>query len=82
MKAKSVFSLLIFLLFVTSSVSVFAQTTPPPTELLPGDIAIIGFNSDGTDDFTFVVLREIKSGTEIRFTDRGGEIMKPFQVGL
>ncbi len=71
MKAKSVFSLLIFLLFVTSSVSVFAQTTPPPTELLPGDIAIIGFNSDGTDDFTFVVLKEIKAGTEIRFTDRG-----------
>ncbi|HEY6914367.1 MAG TPA: BACON domain-containing carbohydrate-binding protein, partial [Paludibacter sp.] len=42
------------------------------TTLLPGDIAFIGINTDGsTDDFDFVLLTPISSGTVINFTDCG-----------
>jgi hypothetical protein len=34
-----------------------------------GDIAFIAYNGDGNDDFAFVVLSEISSGTVIYFTD-------------
>ncbi len=51
------------------------QTKPvveaAPTTLAAGDIAIIGFNSDDTDQFAFVLLRDIGSGTVINFTDDG-----------
>ncbi len=43
----------------------FAQT------LFPGDITIIGVNSDNPDDFSFVTLIDLPTGTEIRFTDSG-----------
>lgn len=39
--------------------------------LEPGDIAIIGFNSDGNTQFSFVCLKEISPGTIIYFTDNG-----------
>ena len=41
------------------------------TTLAPGDIAIIGVNSDNPDDFSFVLLTDITAGTEIFFTDSG-----------
>ena len=41
------------------------------TVLTPGDIAITGFNSDNPDEFTFVLLRDVVTSTQIRFTDRG-----------
>ncbi len=44
----------------------FGQTT-----LAAGDIAITGVNSDGTDEFSFVLLKDIVSGTVINFTDNG-----------
>ena len=43
----------------------------PKSDLDPGDIAIVGFNSDNPDDFAFVALTDIASGAEIRFTDNG-----------
>lgn len=46
-----------------------------PTTLTAGDIAIIGFNavSSGaqSDEFTFVLLKDIEAGTLIKFTDNG-----------
>ncbi len=40
--------------------------------LVAGDIAFIGINSDGSEDhFSFVLLRDFESGTEIKFTDNG-----------
>ncbi|MEO0552864.1 MAG: Ig-like domain-containing protein [Bacteroidota bacterium] len=39
--------------------------------LSAGDIAFTGYNSDGNDDFSFVVLKDIDVGTKIRFTDYG-----------
>ena len=44
----------------------FAQTT-----LSAGDIVISVYNEDGDDDFSFVLLKDIVSGTEIIFTDNG-----------
>ncbi|NET03131.1 MAG: endonuclease [Symploca sp. SIO2B6] len=42
-----------------------------PTTLTAGDIAIIGFNFDNPDEFAFVPLVNIGTGTEIKFTDNG-----------
>ena len=39
--------------------------------LSPGDIAIIGYNSDDPDTFSFVALKPIGVGTVINFTDKG-----------
>ncbi|MEM1280126.1 MAG: hypothetical protein AAGG53_08960, partial [Cyanobacteria bacterium P01_H01_bin.152] len=41
------------------------------TTLMPGDIAIIGFNFDNPDEFAFVPLVDLEVGTEIKFTDNG-----------
>jgi len=40
-------------------------------DLAPGDIAIIGINSDDPDGFSFVSLNDIGQGTVIKFTDNG-----------
>jgi hypothetical protein len=43
-----------------------------PTELGPGDIAIVGFSKVGdVSNFAFVLLVDIETGTQIRFTDAG-----------
>ncbi|MDX2360122.1 MAG: hypothetical protein QNK23_04910, partial [Crocinitomicaceae bacterium] len=58
--------LLIVLLLVGSNIS-YSQTT-----LLPGDIAFVGVNVDGSfDDFSFVVLADLDASTQIKFTDQG-----------
>lgn len=56
----------ILLLALLYQVSVHAQTT-----LSAGDIAIIHYNSDNPDEFSFLCLRGIDSGTQIYFTDNG-----------
>ncbi|HLP33549.1 MAG TPA: hypothetical protein VK202_08760, partial [Bacteroidia bacterium] len=64
-------NLLLFALFLLTSVSLSAQTT-----LALGDIAFTGYNSDNSsvlDEFSFVILKStgITAGTTIYFTDRG-----------
>ena len=54
-----------FFFILVSALTAKAQT------LSPGDIAIVGFNFDNTDQIAFVALTEIPSGTEIKFTDDG-----------
>ncbi|WP_165605774.1 T9SS type A sorting domain-containing protein [Flavivirga aquatica] len=51
--------------------------------LSPGDIIITGFNSDNAfiDDFSFVLLTDIVSGTEINFTDIGWLSSGSFRTG-
>ncbi|MDJ0662853.1 MAG: lamin tail domain-containing protein [Crocosphaera sp.] len=49
------------------------------TVLLPGDIAIIGFNFDNPDEFAFVTLVDIVAGTEISFTDNGWQANGTFR---
>jgi hypothetical protein len=41
------------------------------TQLQPGDIAILGYQTDNPDEFSFLALKEISSGTQISFTDNG-----------
>ncbi len=63
---KSALLLFVFSTFLSSS-TIYSQTT-----LVAGDIAIVGYNSTAAeDDFTFVLLRDITSGTNIKFTDFG-----------
>lgn len=41
----------------------------------PGDIAFIGMNTDGnSDEFAFVVLRDLPAGEQIKFTDAGWKV--------
>jgi hypothetical protein len=54
------------LLFLGCYSLTFSQTT-----LGNGDIVITGFNADNPDQFTFVLLTDIETGTEIKFTDNG-----------
>ena len=44
----------------------FAQTS-----LNPGDIAFLGWNLDGADDYTFILLKDVDASTQINFTDCG-----------
>lgn len=60
------------LLIVFASYDLQAQTT-----LNPGDVVITGYNFSGSpnntsgDNFSFLILVDIESGTEIKFTDNG-----------
>lgn len=58
-------------LAVFSSPVTAQAPTPVPFIVPPGGIAIVGFNFDDPDQFAFVCLVDIPSGTEIRFTDKG-----------
>jgi len=51
------------------------------TTLSAGDIAIFGVNCDSPDNFGFVLLVDIESGTEIRFTDSGWKSDNTFRGG-
>lgn len=44
---------------------------PDPTPLCLGDIAFTGWQSDGDDMFSFIILKDIGAGTDINFTDNG-----------
>ena len=57
--------LMAVVLMLFSAVS-YAQTT-----LTTGDLAFIGLNSDGNDEFSAVLLKDITSGTSFYITDKG-----------
>ncbi|MDC3319640.1 T9SS type A sorting domain-containing protein [Flavobacteriaceae bacterium] len=61
-------SKIIFLFFLALF---YSNLTNAQTTLAAGDLAIIGFNGDNPDQFAFVLLVDIESGTEITFTDSG-----------
>jgi uncharacterized delta-60 repeat protein len=54
-----------------------AQTT-----LSAGDIAVIGLNSDGDDEFSFLLLKDITAGTSIYITDKGWNDATGFYSGI
>ncbi len=60
-------------LIVAAAVLLGLLTIPAmaATTLSTGDIAFIGINTDGDDDFAFVLLKDISAGTSIKFTDKG-----------
>ena len=67
----------ILLITMTLSFGIaFAQTV--------GDIAFVGYNADGDDDFAFVALVDITVGTEIHFSDNewGGTAFNDRNEGI
>ncbi|MCW3807560.1 T9SS type A sorting domain-containing protein [Plebeiibacterium marinum] len=57
----------LFIIVYFMSVNMVAQTN-----LQAGDIAFVAINSDGdTDDFSFLLLKNIESNTSVNFTDNG-----------
>lgn len=66
--------LLCTLLLLCTAFAMQAQST-----LSAGDIAFTGFNSDNPDDFSFVLLTDVESGTTIRFTDNGWQSSGSFR---
>src|SRR5262245_59957020 len=51
------------------------------TLLSVGDIAIIQYNSNGPDNFSFVFLRDVEAGTIVNFTDNGWLAAGGFRAG-
>ena len=51
------------------------------TALSAGDVAIVGLNCDNPDEFAFVLLVDISTGTEINFTDNGVKSDGTFRGG-
>jgi len=51
------------------------------TVLSAGDLAFTGYGSTGTDQFSFVLLRDVVAGTTITFTDRGWLASGGFRPG-
>ena len=49
----------------------YSSSTHAETFLSAGDIAIIGINSDGDDEFSFLLLKDITASTSIYISDKG-----------
>ena len=45
--------------------------------LVAGDIAVIAYNSNGSDDFAWVALTSIAANTSIKFTDSSWQGTNP-----
>ncbi|RYD85140.1 MAG: hypothetical protein EOP84_03445 [Verrucomicrobiaceae bacterium] len=51
--------------------TISAGASQAATSLSIGDITILGYSSDGTDQFAFVAWKTLDANTSISFTDRG-----------
>lgn len=51
--------------------SIFSFNAVSQTSLSAGDAAFIGVNSDGDDDISFILLKDVDVGTVIKITDQG-----------
>jgi hypothetical protein len=62
-----------FLLVLAAAVLGLVSRAPAQVNLVAGDVAIIGWNDNGSplDAFTIVTLAELPSGTTIYFTNNG-----------
>ncbi|MEZ4800160.1 MAG: hypothetical protein R2809_10375 [Flavobacteriales bacterium] len=58
-----------FLLGMFSALWTFSSLAQ--TTLSPGDLVVIAYNFDNSDQFVFVPLVDLESGTVIKFTDNG-----------
>ncbi len=67
MRTAAIGLLALLALLLTPAAPAQAQSTV----LAAGDIAIIGFNMDNPDQFSFVLMTNVAAGTTINFTDRG-----------
>ena len=72
------------LLLSLTALLLIAVAKPPtacPQALTPGHLALVGLNADNPDEFAFVALTAIASGTEIKFTDNGWLAAGAFRGG-
>jgi hypothetical protein len=47
----------------------FLFTLAAHAQLLPGDVAVVAYNTDAPDDFAWVTFRDLPAGTLLKFTD-------------
>jgi hypothetical protein len=64
------------ILILTFPYFVYSQST-----LTDGDIAIVAYTAANPDEFSFVCLESIESGTQIVFTDKGWTSDNAFRTG-
>ncbi len=57
------------------------NVVPPTSSLGLGDIAFTGYSADGTDSYSFVLLKSVASGTSITFTENGWFAAGGFRSG-
>ncbi len=57
--------------FIVFSIMLLLGTYANTQTLAAGDLAFIGYNTDGTDDFAFITLTPISGGTVFYLTDEG-----------
>lgn len=68
------------LAMVLSLIPTLTLPAKAATTLSTGDIAFVGINSDGNDDFAFVLLKDITADTSLYITDKGWEDGSGFQT--
>ncbi len=80
----------LFLAILISSSLVIGDRLNAQTVLRPGDLAIVGVNTNlsgcspeesGSDEISFVCFKDIQPGTSIQLTDNGYERLNPGQWG-
>lgn len=72
MKFKQIYILFILIICLYSYSS---------AQLSSGDIAIVEYNSDGSDNFAFVTLVDIPASEQIQFTDNGWMASSSWRTG-
>ncbi len=60
---------------------VVAASVPAHAVLLPGDVAIVGYNFDDADELAIVALENLPAGESIKFTDNGWFASQSFRTG-
>lgn len=65
----------------TRTVVVNLTNVQEGTVLVAGDLMVTGFNTSGTDEFSFVPLVDLAANSEIRFTDNGWFASGAFRTG-
>ena len=60
---------------------VFAFNPALNAQFVPGDIVFSGYHSQGTDKFSFVLLKNLTAGQVIRFTDNAWLSTNVFRTG-
>lgn len=72
---------LVWCVAIAAAVASQAGIAGAQTVLGRGDVAFSGYNSGGTDEFSFVVLTDVVAGTAVSFTERGWLAAGGFRSG-
>jgi hypothetical protein len=67
--------------YIIAGVFLLSFNAALQAQLVPGDIAFSGYHSQGTDKFSFVLLKNLTAGTTIKFTDNAWLSTNVFRTG-